>query len=94
MKTPSKKIKHKDIFTMEKNSFRNTFSASQSQISLDITNATMNHPVSANCLRKCAYWELSMHDNNNKLVNVRVGKNSGVALRQMNYEMDRSLSPD
>lgn len=94
MRTPAKKIKPKDVFTMEKSSFRNVFSASQSQISLDRTNASMNHPMNANCLRKCAYWELSMHDNTHKLISVNVPKNSGVALRQMNYKMDRTLSPE
>lgn len=28
--------------------------------SLDRSNATMNHPMTANCLRKCTYWSLTM----------------------------------
>lgn len=28
--------------------------------SLDRSNTTMNHPVTANCLRKCAYWSLTI----------------------------------
>jgi hypothetical protein len=57
LQTPQKKCKKKSqVFSMDKSSFRNTFSGSQSQISLDRTNATMNHGLNANCLRKCAYW--------------------------------------
>jgi hypothetical protein len=48
---------------------------------LDRTNATMNHGLNANCLRKCAYWQLSMSDSINKKQMIKIAKNSGVALK-------------
>lgn len=78
---------------MNKSSGKN-FSASISQISLDRTNASMNHPLNCNCLRKCAYYHLSLHDNSNKNACIKINKNSGVALKQMNYDIERGLSSD
>lgn len=56
----------------------------------------MNHPVTANCLRKCTYWSLSIVDNQNKSTQqcFRVNKNSGIALHQMNYEVLKGLSAE
>lgn len=75
------------------------------RISLDRSNATMNHGLSANCLRKCAYWQLciqtrsqvnNLDKSTEKLTKEQllVQKNSGFALRQMNYEVHRNLTQD
>jgi len=68
----------------------------KSCVSLDRSNATMNHAVTANCLRKCTYWGLSIVDTHNKSSQqcFRVHKNSGIALHQMNYEVLKDLSPE
>ena len=61
--------------------------------SLDRSNATMNHPLTANCLRKCAYWQLTISDSTSKK-SVKLSKNSGIALRQMNYESYSGLTKE
>lgn len=45
-----------------------------------------DHPLSANCLRKCGFWKVFIFDIKNKKVAGEIN-NSGVALRQMNYEI-------
>lgn len=67
--------------------------------SLDRSNTTMNHALSANCLRKCAYWQLCIQTRvldkgTDKLTKQQllVQKNSGFALRQMNYEVHQNLT--
>ena len=44
------------------------------------------HPLSANCLRKCGFWKVQIFDIKNKNAYSEIS-NSGVALRQMNYEI-------
>jgi len=61
--------------------------------SLDRTNSTMNHPLTANCLRKCAYWSLSSQIKLTK-ESMTIQKNSGIAVRQMNYQVFNGLSKE
>lgn len=64
---------------------------------------SINHPLSANCLRKCAQWQLSLCDQiknsaHNKqparIKPLNVSANSAVALRQMNYIYEEGLSKE
>ena len=76
------------------NQSNSIFQYSSNQKSLSRSNATQNHQISANCLRKCTDWNLSIHDSREKNVFIKITKNSGVALKQMNYEICRNLSKE
>jgi hypothetical protein len=65
-------------------------------MSLSRSNFTTEHPLTANCLRKCALWNLNMKDaqKERKYLQVDMSRNSGVALKQMNYEVAKNLSKE
>lgn len=65
-----------------------------SGFSLDRSNTTMEHQLNANCLRKCAYWNLNIKTNSNRVHQMHISKNSGIALKQMNYQIDPNLTPE
>jgi hypothetical protein len=57
------------------------FKEQAGMISLDRSNATMNHTLTANCLRKCTYWQLGIVETTNRQEVFKVAKNSGISLR-------------
>ena len=62
---------------------------------------SVNHPLSANCIRKCTQWQLTLCDQNKissmskpKIRPLVVSQNSGVSLRQMNYIFEEGLTKE
>jgi hypothetical protein len=53
-----------------------------------------NHQITANCLRKCSKWTLKISEFNQKGNGLIIKENSGIALRQMNYNFEKGLSKD
>ena len=65
-----------------------------SGFSLHRSNATMEHNLNANCLRKCAYWNLNIKTTSNRNNQLTIAQNSGIALKQMNYQIESNLTPE